>query len=189
MHRVLRTALLAAAAIAVLAAGSAGAAKLITGKQIKNGSIGLTDLSKAAKRALHGADGAAGSTGPQGPQGATGPQGPAGPASLHTTIRTKEFFAPANDFAEGEVRCPAGQVAVGGTVAPGALYTVVDLPSSDGRGWIGSAFEGNGESGDSMLVSVICTPGTSQVLAIGTAQGRSATPEGLKAQARAALDG
>ncbi len=187
MQKTLRVALVVAALAAVGVAGSAGAAKLITGQGIQNGSIGLTDLSKSAKKALKGAAGPVGPQGTAGPAGATGPAGAPGPASLSTTVRTKELFAPANDLASGEVRCPAGMVAIGGSVAPGALYTVVDLPSSDGRGWIGVAAEANGESGDSMLLAVICTPGTPQVLPIGASHGGGSV-ETLVAHARAALD-
>ena len=49
--------------------------KQITGKQIKNGSIGAKDLSKAALTILKGQQGPAG---PGGPPGATGAQGAAG---------------------------------------------------------------------------------------------------------------
>ena len=159
-----RTALIVAGLVAVGIAGTAGAAQLITGQDIKNGSIGAKDLSRAAKRALRGRAGPQGPAGPGGPQGPAGAQGPAGPASLSTTVRSQDFAASSN-FAEGEVRCPAGMVALGGTVSPGALFTVTDLPSSDGRGWVGEAV---GDDGDTMRVAVICTPGTAQVLPNGT---------------------
>ena len=45
----------------------------LTGKNIKNHSLGLNDLSTKAKAGLKG------TRGPRGPQGATGPQGPQGP--------------------------------------------------------------------------------------------------------------
>ena len=106
------------AILAVLAATSAGAAKFITGGDIKNGSIGLRDLSRAAKRALKGKSG----SGPV-PAGPAGPQGPAGPSSLSTTVRTKDFPVPADQTFTGEVRCPDGMVAIGGSVTPGeSLY-------------------------------------------------------------------
>jgi hypothetical protein len=65
-------ALIAALALAVGVAGTAGAARLITGKNIKDGSIGLVDISKKARAKLKGA------RGPQGEQGPAGPPGPAG---------------------------------------------------------------------------------------------------------------
>ncbi|HEU4703541.1 MAG TPA: hypothetical protein VFS37_13750 [Conexibacter sp.] len=65
-------------------AGSAFAAKeLITGADIKNGSITRADLSRGTVSSLKGKRGPAGRdgfTGARGPQGDTGPQGPAGPA-------------------------------------------------------------------------------------------------------------
>jgi Collagen triple helix repeat (20 copies) len=61
--------------------GSAVATSLITGKQIKDGSIQLKDLSASARAALKGERGQAGKdgeTGTQGPQGPGGAKGDAG---------------------------------------------------------------------------------------------------------------
>jgi len=90
-----------AIALAVAAGGiGAGASALITGSQIKDGSITgadiksgsiasddiksgaiqVSDLSKGALTGLDGKDGAPGPAGPAGPKGETGAQGPAGPA-------------------------------------------------------------------------------------------------------------
>ena len=70
------------AMIALLAAlgGTAGAATsgLITGAQIKNGTIGLLDLSANAKQSLHGMRGPQGPAGPQGVNGGTGATGSQG---------------------------------------------------------------------------------------------------------------
>ena len=69
---------------ALLATGAtAGAASLITGKQIKDGSITANDLSRSlrtqiAKSGTAGRDGQTGAIGPVGPQGASGSQGPQG---------------------------------------------------------------------------------------------------------------
>jgi len=95
-----------------------------------------------------------------GPAGPAGPQGPAGPASLSTTIRSQNFISGGGGSANGEVRCPDGMVATGGGVSPGALFTVTDEPSSDGRGWVGAA---DGPPGAGMRVVVICTPGSATV--------------------------
>ena len=68
-------------AVASDAAKAAG--KLITSKQIKDGTIQTKDMSGAARSALQGQQGPAGDTGPAGPAGpagATGPQGVPGPA-------------------------------------------------------------------------------------------------------------
>lgn len=58
----------------------------ITGKDLKDGSIGPSDLSRSARAALQGAPGKPGTAGPAGPQGEQGPKGeqgfggPRGPA-------------------------------------------------------------------------------------------------------------
>ena len=72
------------ALLAALSGNAVASGGLVTGKQIKNRSIGVIDLSKATVKALHGsrgargAEGAKGPQGPQGPQGQQGPQGPQG---------------------------------------------------------------------------------------------------------------
>lgn len=181
MRRTTTRALLVIAALLALGvAGSAGAEKFITGGDIKNGSIGLRDLSRAAKRALAGRVGPAGAQGPAGPQGAAGP---AGPNSIATTVRSASFAAPADDFADGEVRCPAGMVATGGSLSPGALVEAFDGPSTDGRGWVGSALDVSGIDGFRMLLTVVCTPGNPQAAAVTVGPGLR---EALKAEARAA---
>ncbi len=65
----------------VATAGSAGAAVLITGSQIKDGSIGGKDLSVALRAQLRkvGTRGPKGATGSKGAQGEVGLQGPSGP--------------------------------------------------------------------------------------------------------------
>ena len=82
-------ALLGLMAIVLAMGGTATAAKLITGKQVRNssltgadvrnGSLGARDLSSAARKSLRGAAGQ-GASGAAGPAGQTGPAGPAGPA-------------------------------------------------------------------------------------------------------------
>ncbi len=64
-------------AVASDAAKAAG--KLVTSKQIKDGTIQTKDISATARNALKGQEGPAGDTGPTGPAGAAGPAGPAGP--------------------------------------------------------------------------------------------------------------
>jgi hypothetical protein len=65
----------------VASAATAGAARLITGKQIKDGTISAKDLSKAVRAQLKkaGTPGSQGIPGPQGPAGTDGAQGPPGP--------------------------------------------------------------------------------------------------------------
>ena len=73
------------AGVLLATAGSAAATRLISGKDIKDGSITAKDLSKAIRAQLKnagvpGSQGAQGNTGPQGPKGDTGPKGETGPA-------------------------------------------------------------------------------------------------------------
>ena len=68
----------AAISLAVGTAGTAGAAALITGKQIKNGTIQAKDLSAKARAKLAGATGPQGQPGAQGAQGAQGLRGAPG---------------------------------------------------------------------------------------------------------------
>jgi hypothetical protein len=73
--------LLVLLAFVVAGTGTATAAKLLTGKNVKDGSLAVKDLSAKARKALKGAKGArgpAGPAGPAGPQGAQGAQGAAG---------------------------------------------------------------------------------------------------------------
>ena len=79
MSKSLRSTPLVAVLVLVLTlGGTAAAAKLITGKQIKDGSIGAADLSKKAKKSLKGKTGAPGSTGAAGAKGEAGAAGAAG---------------------------------------------------------------------------------------------------------------
>jgi hypothetical protein len=64
-------------ALTLATVGSATAAKLITGKQIKNASVTGKDVKD---RSLSAADFSGSVEGPRGPQGEPGPAGPAGPA-------------------------------------------------------------------------------------------------------------
>ncbi len=102
----------AIATVALIAAfgGTATAANLVTGKDIKNnsvtgkdvkrGSLQTSDLSKKARASLKGNAGQAGPAGPQGAPGANGKAGPKGetgpqgPATL-PTVRTKTLASDA----------------------------------------------------------------------------------------------
>jgi hypothetical protein len=77
------------AVIAGTAAASAGATTLITGAQVRDGSLtgadvrdrslGVRDLTSRARNSLRGRKGPRGATGAAGPQGDAGPRGGAGP--------------------------------------------------------------------------------------------------------------
>lgn len=106
ISRVLPRPAMVVAVIALVAAlaGSATAASgfingkkikrgTVTGKQIKNRSIGLVELKKAAINQLKG------QRGPQGPKGDAGPQGPQGPAGVVQPIVASQ---PTFDLPDGQ---------------------------------------------------------------------------------------
>src|SRR3954466_14035227 len=66
------------AVVAGTAAAGPAAKKLLTGKDIKDGSIGIVDLSSSTRVGLKGSRGPAGPQGGTGPAGAKGDTGPAG---------------------------------------------------------------------------------------------------------------
>lgn len=124
-HRISRHAvvLIVAALMLMLSAGAgATAALMITGKQIKNGtvtgkdiknrSLAAKDLSRAAKIKLRGR------VGPAGPAGARGPAGPAGLSGFEVVTRTLPLTGvvpavPVSGSVEGV--CPAGKKALSAT--------------------------------------------------------------------------
>jgi hypothetical protein len=111
MRATLRSIVAIAVVAAIAIAGTAGAARLITGGQIQNGSIGLADLSKRAKRALKGA---------QGPPGPAGAQGASGVSGLHVvdgpevTLCAYSGVFQSCQVSSSTAVCPAGEVATGG---------------------------------------------------------------------------
>jgi hypothetical protein len=99
--------------VALTGTATAAGVALITGKQIKDGSIGLADLSPRAKAGLKGA------RGPQGPQGAQGPQGLVGPAGGFNPAKVSYVTGPLvtvqpDDVDTAEAHCPLGTKVVGG---------------------------------------------------------------------------
>ena len=100
-----------------LAGGTATAAKLVTGQQIKNGTIGTADLSGSAKRALRG------NAGPQ------GPAGPAGPSVVGTSLVVRSAQVP---FGPTE----AAKAAIGGGgVSVSDEELAASIPAGDRLGW------------------------------------------------------
>ncbi len=116
MKRILILAVVAFA----LSGGVATAAKLITSKDIKNGTVAMSDLSTSVKRAIDRSVGPRGRIGPPGPRGfdgAQGPQGPTGPASsnarVDVTLVEENITVDPNSLRLVTAVCPDGQVVVG----------------------------------------------------------------------------
>jgi hypothetical protein len=119
--RKIRFPLILATAILLSGAMTATAATLITGRQVKDGSLTGKDLKNgsvtrsdlaASARGLRGTQGPAG---PQGAQGATGAQGPQGPTGgLLRGTGGGAVTIPPGDVGLSVADCPNGTNAVGG---------------------------------------------------------------------------
>ena len=155
MRRLIGAIAVAAVAMFVVTGGAATAAKLITGKDIKNGSIKLKDLSKKARDAL---------------EGQRGPQGPAGPSSLQITFalgETQILCATGGgecESAQSIAQCPDGMIATGGgseseEAAPAPNSVLLNSSTSDGTGWVVIMLNEGDAEGDFFAVAH-CTPGS-----------------------------
>lgn len=165
MKRFTRIGIIAGLVLALAVAGTATAAKLITGRDIKDGSIGLADFSKSAKKGLTGKAGAQGPAGPAGAAGSAGPAGatgPAGPQSIATVVRGVTVTVASGRAATGEARCPAGMIALSGSVNHWAMIPGVDQPAADGAGWTGVVYN-DGSRTSTFDVIVVCAAGTASM--------------------------
>ena len=149
------TAIVAGLSLVLVTGGTAGAAKLLTGKDIKDNSITSADVrdrsltpadfngSVVGPAGPQGAPGTPGVPGPKGDTGAIGPVGPAGPAGpIGPTgisgyeLRIQRQDVPARDFRSWEVRCTGDKKAFGGGVSGNSVIDVRETaPLNEGKGW------------------------------------------------------
>lgn len=93
----------------------------ITGRDVRNRSLDVSELSRKAVGSLKGKQGPAGPQGPKGETGAPGAQGPAGPqgpsgiSGWGYTIAREQVKA--NGFTTWSVNCAAGTKPLGGGVS------------------------------------------------------------------------
>ena len=184
--RLLRRHGTAVAYLALFAAlgGSAYAAVTVTGKNIKDGtitgrdvknrSLGTSKLTATAVSSLVGRQGPAGPQGPKGDTGlkgdtgATGPQGPAGPAGpsgisgLEYSVNSPGIPVASDSAGGGYVRCPAGKKALGGgaSVDNANVYVNTSAPLDDGTGWR-AYFINNSSTAVTVYAWAICAKVTS----------------------------
>lgn len=166
------------AALAVVGAGTATAAKLITGKQIKNASITGKDLraksvaakhlNPGAKAALQGPAGPQGATGAAGATGPTGPQGERGPstARAHADPAAKTVTDEASSIV-ADVTVPKGLYVVQAkatlhninkpTVGTCSLRLVRGQKSEDIDTASGISLAVKDDPGDTLSVSLLAT--------------------------------
>jgi hypothetical protein len=131
----MKSAIIAAIVAAIISATAATAAStgLITGAQIKNGSVGLVDLSAKAKSALKG------QRGPAGPAGAAGVQGIQGVAGGFDPAKVTYVTGPTRTFASGDIdfvraTCPANTKVLGGGYFSNIMH-VAGSQTFDGQNW------------------------------------------------------
>jgi len=141
-----RRAWLAVAAVTAALVGFNGAAVaggLVTGRQIKNGTVESVDL--MTNRGVAGSDVHDGTLSPDkfaslpaGPQGPAGQQGPPGPNGLDNFNYEQAPFSVDKD-SDGlrMVPCPSGTIVVGGGASSDSTLfrTVASHPLANGSGW------------------------------------------------------
>ena len=183
------TIILAALAALALGGGTATAAKLITSKDIKNGTIKLADLSAGAKKSLKGRRGPAGPAGMPGAPGAPGARGPAGYSTGVVTADTAIFL---DDGSEG------WGAWLDNTGSPFTTYLVTEVYCASGDVWYDyvavAAHHADGwgvtcDAGDTMVSGGWWLSDTAPTAAAVSARAhRAPTSQRLsKATARAAL--
>jgi collagen triple helix repeat protein len=126
----------------------------ITGRDVKNRSLGASKLNPTAVSSLTGERGPAGPQGPQGPQGQRGPQGPPGPTGptgpqgpsgisgyqVVTTAIEEEVTVGPGVLIDVEIDCKGGRKVLGGGVATSPTTADAQITAStpltpSGSGW------------------------------------------------------
>jgi hypothetical protein len=125
----------------------------ITGKEVKNGSLTAADL--APGLAAAGAAGVKGDTGPAGAQGAKGDAGiPGAPALTGMEIVSSTSAQSSSVYKQNAVTCPAGKTAISGgssyaaDTAPAPLALATSQPGRNG------AAAGAGDTPDGWFVAM-----------------------------------
>src|SRR5204863_10155143 len=115
---------------------------LVTGRQVKDGSLRSVDL--RTNRGVSGADVRDGtlsasklSSLPQGPAGIQGPRGPKGVDGLDNFdyAISDAVNVPASSDVDIVVPCPSGTVVGGGASSVGVIRPEESRPLADGSGW------------------------------------------------------
>ena len=159
---------LAVVALALAIGGTATAAKLITSKNIKNGTIKAVDISTSAKQSLRGQKG---NTGPQGPQGAQGPAGPSAVARITVVDSPQAAFGPTDVVMSAIAFCPAGQLAVSGGGVSISDEELAATQATDSRdGWFVIGVDETDDGGEYVQARALCAPAGVAVAASGSSR-------------------
>jgi hypothetical protein len=140
----------------------------VTGRDVKNASLGKNKLSATAvssltgqpgptgpqgpngDRGAQGPAGPTGTTGPKGesgtagPQGLVGPPGPSGISGWEYRVSSPGVSIPGNGGGHAQVDCPNGKKALGGGggTASYDVHLVSSTPTDPGTGWVVSYANG-----------------------------------------------
>ena len=150
MHQLIRTArvvVLVALTFTLALGGTAWAGKLITGKQVKNGSLSTADIRSVtgddiADLSLTDADfaelvqGPQGARGEEGREGDMGPLGPPGTSGLTYVIESTDV--PKDSIKTWSAFCPDQTKAVGGGLSSGSpslFWLQTSGPDISGNSW------------------------------------------------------
>jgi hypothetical protein len=160
----MKAALIAAFVAAIVSATAATATTtiVITGAQIKDGSIQAKDLSAKARRSLRGQRGPrglrglAGAPGPTGPAGAPGAAGGFDPSKVHRVDGAPFIVAPGS-WAGGSASCPAGEAALSGgwSMMPGGVADVFGNITG-GTGFFMNAFNYSDSTSTTVTPHAVC---------------------------------
>ena len=148
-HRAATAVLLAVVVLTIGVGGTAGAVSLITGKQIKDGTVRSRDVGNGsltgadvADKSLSPADFSGSVQGPAGPSGPQGPQGPQGDPGVPGVSGLQVVTSPNSIISQGQdswiAECPVGlTVLAGGVWDDGAFGSRVmgSRPYGD-RAWL-----------------------------------------------------
>lgn len=164
------TTVLAAAALFVALAGSSTAAvdkvtALITGAQIKNGSVTGADVKNKSLTAADIKGRLRGPRGIRGPAGAAGAQGPPGAQGIQRLVSVLASKAVPIEVVDSVIAaCPAGMVAVSGGFnhdSDGAIFS----SRSQGTGWYVGIDTRGAAFGGTLTASVSCSPNITTTMA------------------------
>jgi hypothetical protein len=128
----------------------------VTGRDVKNRSLGSNELSPTAVSSLtsqpgpagpqgaagpkgdRGEQGPVGPTGPKGETGLAGPPGPVGISGWEYRVTDPGTRIPANSAGFADVDCPDGKKALGGgaSATNGGTDLVSSTPTDPGTGWV-----------------------------------------------------
>lgn len=131
----------------------------VTGREVRDRSLGVRELNLLAREALRGERGPAGPAGPAG-----GTPGTPGAAELVFTYKTQAASIGAGSeqtqaFATASVQCDPGQrVTGGGTKLSGTSMFLIDSYPSSSTAWTVRAMNDGGAQ--TFTVYAICTAGT-----------------------------